>query len=251
MAKRLRSLASLLWDTDSTTGTCEEDPCGNHTTQELQLENAKLRERANALEQDVSILRDQLATCMIVKCDASALDEEVCAGHPWVHQLRPDVLRLPRLRSEILPMLTETQNLDGKIVFHLPKCPRATASQVLKHSEERIAQLSCKHPAVFKIGIATNPVKRWSHPTYGYCREVRERWQTMKIVAVTACSFSAALIESALIQKFKGRPGCRNENPGGESASPGEGPHFTYVVVRVLVPPPRVTCARAAQIHLL
>ena len=62
----------------------------------------------------------------------------------------------------------------------------------------------------------------------------------MKIWSVTASSFSVALLESFVISKFKGTPGCRNENPGGESACPGDGPHFAYVVYRILVPPPRV-----------
>ena len=61
----------------------------------------------------------------------------------------------------------------------------------------------------------------------------------MKPICVTESSFSAALLECMLISKFKGTPGCRNERPGGETASPGEGPHFTYLVYRVLTPPPR------------
>ena len=153
--------------------------------------------------------------------------------------MRQDVVSLPRLHTEVVPELLETQYCNGKLIFELPKSPKATASQVAEHAEGAIRRLSKEHPAVFKVGITSSPVRRWLHPTYGYSLDKRERWQGMKLICVTECSFSAALLECMLISKFKGTPGCRNEKPGGETASPGAGPHFTYLVYRVLTPPPR------------
>ena len=62
----------------------------------------------------------------------------------------------------------------------------------------------------------------------------------MKILAVCETSFCAGMLESALIRIFKDTPGCRNDRPGGETPSVENGPHFTYVVYRILLPPRRV-----------
>ncbi len=244
MGKRLRSLASELWETDDIPGTpsslgCHKDP----KIYELQLENDQLKE-------EVRLLHAQLQELKILSTDRLEVQHHnVDFGgcrEPWLQSLRHDVAHLPRLHVEILPELMETGNCNGKISFDIPKNPKASASQVTQHVEAAVSRLSCKHPAVFKIGITANPSSRWNHSKYGYALDRREKWDGLKVLAINSSSFSAALLESFLISKFKGKPGCRNENPGGESASPGEGPHFTYVVYRVLVPPPRVV-SRAAS----
>lgn len=120
-----------------------------------------------------------------------------------------------------------------------PSSNVATSSNVASHVQRRTG-LSAKHPCVYKVGITGNPFRRWSHPTYGYSRDRFERWQGLKVIAITADSFSASLLETMLITAFKGSPGCRNERPGGESAASHAGPFFTYVLYRVLTPPPRV-----------
>lgn len=240
MAKRLRSLASLLWDTDS----CSDSERAASGTLDLKLENARLRGKVRDLEGQVQLLEDAVVAARSMPCPIQEQHPQ-CADH-WTSHLRPDVLALPRLWADVVPSLEETLWCHQRIEMDLPRNPKASASQLLAHAEARILQLSSKHPAVFKIGITWNPCKRWMHPTYGYCQDRRERWDKMKVLSVASCSFSTALIESVLIKKFRGSPGCRNEHPGGETACPGEGPHFTYVVYRILVPPRNCPSAKRA-----
>ena len=242
MAKRLRSLASLLWDTDS-------DHCDMETSlsveardcklRRLQEENAGLAQKNKSLEEQIDLLRMAKPRLKAPQVE-SRLKSELLAAWPaqsWLMHLTPDVI-LPRLWEELLPALHESNNAQGQISFHLSRSPKA--SNVLSHAERCIEVLFSKHPAVFKVGISASPLQRWSHSGYGYSLDRRERWQGMKVLAACESSFSAALVESALIKKFQGMPGCRNERPGGETPSPEPGPHFTYVVYRILVPPPRV-----------
>lgn len=240
MAKRLRSLASELWETDDMDSSPSVFVAESGARKgELQLENLYLREQVQHLQEELNALQ----TRAIPTSSQGANDVGALGGsskEPWIQSLRQDVVHLPRLGTEIIPDLLESGYGNGKVEFDIPKNPRASASHVAKHVVDCVSKLSCKHPAVFKIGITANPIKRWKHPVYGYCLDRREKWQGMKVVSVNSSSFSAALLESFMISKFKGNLGCRNENPGGESACPGEGPHFTYVVYRVLVPPPRV-----------
>lgn len=238
MRKRFRSLASELWDTDDTDdGALSLGCCPVDSKQsELQLENHRLKVQVQKLHAEI----EELKFHSLPPKEFHNIDFGACYKEPWLQSLRHDVAQLPRLHDEILPELIGTQNCNGKITVEIAKNPKATASQVTKHVESVVSNLSSKHPAVFKIGITANPVGRWNHPNYGYAIDHREKWQGMKIISVSSSSFTAALLESFLISKFRGTPGCRNEKPGGESACPGEGPHFTYVVYRVLVPPPRV-----------
>ena len=236
MAKRLRSLASLLWDTDSCD--LESDPMPSAI--DLQLENAQLRANLQDLQDQVQVLQDRVMAAATGPRYARDSDVELgdLGSEHWAHRLRVEVRCLPRLWAEIIPSLHDA---NGNIEMDLPLNPKATASHVLGHAEKCIRQLSSKHPAVFKIGISRDPVARWTHPQYGYSRDRRERWQKMKVLCAFADSFSAALVESVLINKFKDTEGCRNERPGGETACPGDGPHFTYVTYKVLVPPARVS----------
>lgn len=236
MAKRLRSLASMLWDSDVEESTVELKEA------ELRRENWQLKERVQQLEAEVDLLKDQLTRLGRLQENG---DHHLCdwphASEEWMESLRPDVVCLSRLYSEILVELRETNHCEGQIHFEMPQNPKATASHIAKKAEASVTKLWSKHPAVFKIGLTSNPVRRWQHSVYGYCRDRREKWQGMNILFVTPNSLPAALIEAMLISRFKGSPGCRNENPGGETASPGDGPHFVYVVYRVLFSPPRVS----------
>ena len=236
MAKRLRSLA--LWDSDA-----EEAAVGLREA-ELHRENKHLRERVQLLEAELKILKAQTAGvhAMPTNGDEHVLSGRPCSTEKWLQSLRSDVLCLSRLYSEILTDLQGTNNCDGHIHFEIPRNPKATASQVSAKVEASVAKLWAKHPAVFKVGITSNPVQRWMHQVYGYSHDRREKWQGMNILFVSPTSLPAAFIETMLISRFRDSPGCRNENPGGETASPGEGPHFVYVVYRILYPPPRVPC---------
>ena len=237
MGKRLRSLASILWDTED-----EIPPCSvNSGHSELQLENDHLRDKVQQLEVEVAALKQRLL--MQAPCSNPSNDSvEMDFGrwgllYPWLHRLRNDIARLPRLCAEILPLLDGTKCCEGRIQFDLHANRHATASQVAKHVCASVARLSSRHPAVFKVGITVNPIHRWMHRLYGYCHDHREKWQGMRVVAVNASAFTGALLETILISTYKETPGCRNESPGGETASPADGPHFVYVVYRILTPP--------------
>ena len=209
---------------------------------QLETKNAELREQLLQVEVELSILKTAKPLPTLPgasKCPRSDL-LQAWPSQTWTRCLREDVLQLPRLWQEILPALHETQNARGMVLFDLPKSPHASASTVLSHAEGCVRTLFKKHPAVFKVGITSNPIKRWNHSRYGYAFDKIEGWHGMKILAVCETSFCAGMLESALIRIFKDTPGCRNDRPGGETPSVENGPHFTYVVYRILLPPRRV-----------
>ena len=249
MAKRLRSLASILWDSEyEPDGPEQLVPC--QEIKQLQAENAKLREQLVTLQREVSILKTPTPLQTVrpgLRTSSSDLSK-AWPNQSWVRNVREDVSRLLRLSEEILPDLEQTQDAKGRILFDLPRFSKASASTVLRHAEGCVRSLFAKHPAVFKIGISSNPVKRWNHPRYGYAHDTRENWLGMKVLAACETSFCAGMLESALIQTFQGTPGCRNDRPGGETPSPDEGPHFTYVVYRILLPPLKVVSRATAAI---
>ena len=246
MAKRMRSLASVLWDTDLEASDQEgyqiQEVDAVQKTRRLEKENADLLAEVTHLRQENTLLK--------IPKPMPTEPSQLCRTRPellrtwplqrWVASLGEDVLRLPRLWQEILPQLHDSNNCSERILFDLCKSPKATASTILSHAERTVENLFKKHPAVFKVGISSNPVKRWSHPLYGYALDKRECWLGMKILAACETSFGAALVESSLIRIFQNSPGCRNDRPGGETPSPDEGPHFTYVVYRILLPPQKV-----------
>lgn len=246
MAKRMRSLASVLWDTDLEVSDQEgyqiQEVDAVQKTRRLEKENADLLAEVTHLRQENTLLK--------IPKPMPTEPSQLCRTRPellrtwplqrWVANLGEDVLRLPRLWQEILPQLHDSNNCSERILFDLCKSSKATASTILSHAERTVENLFKKYPAVFKVGISSNPVKRWSHPLYGYALDKRECWLGMKILAACETSFSAALVESSLIRIFQSSPGCRNDRPGGETPSPDEGPHFTYVVYRILLPPQKV-----------
>lgn len=236
MAKRLRSLASVLWDAD-----CPDNPADIfhshgaevcHQFRNLEEENASLLQQLANLQEQMSVLPKPLP----YRHSRSEL-LRMWPRQTWIANLREDVVVQPRLWQEILPELHETNNCRERILFDLCKSQKATASSILSHAEQCIHSLSRKHPAVFKVGISSNPVRRWNHTLYGYAWDKKECWLGMKILAVCETSLSCAFLESALIRLFRNKPGCRNDRPGGESPSADQGPHFTYIVYNILLPP--------------
>ena len=242
MAKRLRrSLASELWETDD----FEFQEMNAHQEtkiEKLLRENANLLEKVAQLEKENSVLKIPkplpTAVCRSLQSRSDLLRS--WPNQKWLSNLGEEVVKLPRLWEEILPQLHDSNNCAGWILFDLTKSPKATASTVLRHAEDSVGNLFKTHPAVYKIGISSNPVKRWNHSLYGYGLDKRERWLGMKILAACDSAFGAAMIESALIRLFQNSPGCRNDRPGGETPSPNAGPHFTYVVYNILLPPQKV-----------
>ena len=78
---------------------------------------------------------------------------------------------------------------------------------------------------------------RWKGRSYSYKFDPTDDWQQMIVVFVGSDSLQSAFVEAHLIHRFLGRGGCRNVRPGGETAKPGPGPFFTYVVWKSLAPP--------------
>ena len=80
-------------------------------------------------------------------------------------------------------------------------------------------------PTVFKIGLTSVPLHRWTNFTYGY---TRGGYSSMMLLCVTVPTWAAAL-ECYLINRFRGPRGCQNQALGGES-TPHQPPVFVYVV---------------------
>ena len=88
------------------------------------------------------------------------------------------------------------------IDFDLPR-PNMTAGRVLQHCigvmERTFQRLD---PLIFKVGFTHNPAWRWSNKLYGYGHAV-EKWSNMVVLYVTDEPHGPAMLEAALIEKFK------------------------------------------------
>ena len=102
---------------------------------------------------------------------------------------------------------TRLQDLQSKasdlpISFCLPKL-NAVAGAVLQHGIKVIEKTFSKQdPCIFKVGFTHNPVFRWCNDTYGYAHSV-EKWSGMTVFYASPEPFSAAMLESALIEKYQ------------------------------------------------
>ena len=237
MAKRLRTLASLLWDDGDTETLCAEwtarvagtthpaDKGGTSSpddSSERHLEDDK--PEAVPVLQGVTVVKPWL--------------QKRRREDPWywLQRLQEPLKGLQRLHSEIIPDLQRTSFADGCIVFDLPDSN--VASTVLRHGELAVKSLSSRHPALHKIGITSNPLRRWEHSGYGYKFDKHVHWQKMRVIHVHADAHAVGLLEAALIRIFFGTPGCRNIRLGGEGIeSQTAGPFFCYIVQCVLLPP--------------
>ena len=172
---------------------------------QLLRENAQLLEKIAQLEKENSVLKVPkplpTAACRSLRSRSDLLRS--WPNQKWLSNLGEEVVKLPRLWEEILPQLHDSNSCAGRILFDLTISPKATASTVLRHAENCVGNLSKEHPAVYKIGISSNPVKRWNHSLYGYGSEKQERWLGMKIIAACDSAFGAAMVESALIRLFR------------------------------------------------
>ena len=98
------------------------------------------------------------------------------------------------------------------------------ASQAIRRTE---GILEGKKICIFKIGLTHNPMKRMHNPRYGYAQR-GELYSCMHVLLMSfpsVCSW----VEKAAITALRGRPGCRNTAPGGES-TPDRGVCYVYVV---------------------
>ncbi|CAE7830699.1 unnamed protein product [Symbiodinium sp. CCMP2592] len=92
----------------------------------------------------------------------------------------------------------------------------------------------------FKFGFTHDPVFRWANPTYGYAVCV-QKYDRMDILYDASDAVGPGFLEAALVNLYKGRSGCHNENLGGDTMPKNaslSGPYFTYVVSRSFKHPP-------------
>ena len=248
MGKRLRSLQSVLWESDEEDGARLHEAWSSQArpTCACRMSLAAERHRCSQLEQDIQTLklvikdlqqkmRDPLPAVPKLVVKNPAATSALRNGNPWywlarLHHATGD---LPRLQQEIIPDLQNTGFANSRITFDV--CEWKLASDLLDACTVTIHSLYSKHPAVFKVGITRNPVIRWST---GYAKDTSIQWTEMKVLALLPDPLSAGLVEASLIHRFEGCPGNQNIRKGGEGVDlSGEGPYFVYVVFRCLVPP--------------
>ena len=260
---RLRSLQSVLWDTESTDDPEElckawfgvRPPSPKQVVRDLvaesssahdnfQEENAKLRMIIQSLKKQVQLSKpvtgDGYCCRVPKKLTNSALSHKLDRWH-WLQNMDQQVAQLPRMVEDIVPSLESSNFCNGAITFDVQVGDSAlVASTLLAQCQSTIEGFYARHPAIFKIGLTKSPVARWSNAVYGYAHDKYDKWSGMKVLFAHADGLAAGLVEAALIQYFTSVPGCRNVNPGGEGIDQKcPGPYFTYVVYRVLVPPPK------------
>ncbi|CAE7717972.1 unnamed protein product [Symbiodinium sp. CCMP2592] len=126
----------------------------------------------------------------------------------WLKQLSEDVKCLERLHDEIVRDLQDTKFAEGAIMFDV--ATSNLASSILSHAELSIRSIFAKHPALFKIGVTTNPVGRWLHSAYGYKLDKQVSWERMTVLHVHSNADVICLLEASLIRIFFNSPGCRN-----------------------------------------
>ena len=262
MAAGMRSLASFLWDDGDATSLAREwkDQCELYPRASIRLATTDFSESQGELEKERSKRRKlqeenfelhnmikilQKQQLPKVAAVVSRAQVSSCRGPPeeqtsaWLGVLPTTLLELPRMRAEILPELESTGYCKGCIVVRLVKSQ--LASSVLSHAESVVKGLSCRHPAVFKIGVTSNPVRRWQHSRYGYLVDKCDSWQGLIVVHVAASAQAVSFLEASLIRLFLETPGCRNIRLGGEGLEQeGSGPFFCYVAYRILFPPKRL-----------
>ena len=253
MSKRLRSLASFLWDSDVDAVATERNLC-HQASQEMTLELATCRAEKQKLETELCRLKDLVKNLRDKDASTTLQLFEVqkfvvpLGGQPgprttpvtetsWIGDNK-DLLSLPGMERFLQQLDTYPNRAD--ISFNMCSQQNTTASRILKHGEWVVSRLMAL-PAVFKVGITENVLERWSGKAYSYKFDPYTQWDAMIVLFIGNDSLSCGLVESHLISRFWGRPGFRNCQPGGETAKPGPGPFFTYVVYKSLAAPPRWT----------
>lgn len=119
-------------------------------------------------------------------------------GPKWSECLSKESLEHAGLKGRILAALA-----IGCIDFRLPRI-NATAGKILQHSIQTISGLFERNdPMIFKIGFSHDPLWRWSNPLYGYS-SAREKWSNMVVLLIADESFTPAMLEAALVEKFSG-----------------------------------------------
>ena len=144
----------------------------------------------------------------------------------------PSAREMRRLKSLIL----EGLGSDPRVLLKLPQ-PKATTGRALQHCRSMISNVLAKGPHVFKIGVSADPMFRFykkptnSSNSCGYfCGD--ERYKFIHVLFASSRWEEAALMEAVLIEPHQETPGNRNVRPGGDGRQMGEGPFFTYLVLK-------------------
>ena len=205
MAKRVRSLASVLWDDDEDADTLLMD--WNKADRSLMVRSqAMLVSEASDEVPERPDVHPVLKLDLVV--DKPGLLKLRRTRDPWywLQQLSQEVKGLPRLQQEVIQDLEQSHFANGKIVFDLPTS--SLASSILSHAELCIRSISSKHPALYKIGVTRNPVARWLHTGYGYKVDRKVSWERMTVLHVHSNADVVCLLEAALIRIFFNSSGC-------------------------------------------
>lgn len=117
----------------------------------------------------------------------------------WSDFLDEEILLQPRTEE----CFTKIVN-DPHLQFSLPP-RRSLAGAVLKHVYKFVDDLVIREkPLVFKLGYTHDAQWRFRNEKYGYCKDTFHKWSNMCVLYVGAESTSAAFVEAAAIQRFKG-----------------------------------------------
>lgn len=86
--------------------------------------------------------------------------------------------------------------------FCLPK-QGAVAGGVLQHAIQVMESTFAKNdPAIFKVGFTHDACWRWGNELYGY-RFAKDKWSNMIVLYISREPFSPAMLEAALIEKYR------------------------------------------------
>lgn len=109
--------------------------------------------------------------------------------------------QMPPLSPRLDALVTKCQTLSW-ISFKLCDL-KAAAGAILQHAiDVTLALFRKEEPLIFKFGFTHNPIWRWTNPIYGYAT-ARERWSNMLILHYGPEPYTPAMLEAALIEKFK------------------------------------------------
>ena len=146
----------------------------------------------------------------------------------WMLNLRQEFQNEPAWEE-----IQETfRALEANPAMEVSLGPRR-AGAALRHCLNVISSRLDRGPTVFKLGITSDPVRRFE-----YYREDVDRFTKMLILSVSLDSGYACMLEASLIQHFQEshrNNGLRNVATGGENCPPNVSVVYNYVVYKRLL----------------
>ena len=107
------------------------------------------------------------------------------------------------LQCQSLAEIYQKSREVGCISFCLPP-HNAVSGKVLRHCINRVRSLFEEHrPLIWKIRYTHNPVFRWCNNLYGYTK-CADKWSHMEVLYLSHEPYGPSMLESSLIEKFKG-----------------------------------------------